>query len=66
MTEATDVPLSRALRLVEDLIRQRMASLHQQAQQTHQSQARRQIHTRADELGLLVREIQKARGERDD
>ena len=61
-----DVPLARALRLVEDLIRERMAGLHQQAKATEEPKARRQIHTRADELGLLVREIQKARGERDE
>lgn len=61
-----DVPLMRALRMVEDLIRERMAGLHQQAQKTQEPRARRQIHTRADELGLLIREIQKARGERDD
>ena len=61
-----DVPLMRALRLVEDLIRERMAGLHQQAKAAEESKARRQIHPRADELGLLVREIQKARGERDE
>jgi hypothetical protein len=61
-----DVPLLRALRMVEDLIRERMAGLHRQAQNTQEPRARRQIHTRADELGLLIREIQKARGERDD
>jgi len=61
-----DVPLLRALRMVEDLIRARMAGLHQQAQNTQEPKARRAIHTRADELGMLVREIQKARGERDD
>ena len=61
-----DVPLLRALRLVEDLIRERMAGLHQQAQQTLEPKARRSLHTRADELGLLVREIQKARGERNE
>ena len=61
-----DVPLMRALRMVEDLIRERMAELHQQAQKTHEPRLRRQIHTRADELWLLIREIQKPRGERDD
>ena len=61
-----DVPLMRALRLVEDLIRERMAGLHQQAKATEEPKARRALHTRADELGLLIREIQKARGERDD
>lgn len=61
-----DVPLMRALRLVEDLIRERMAGLHQQAQAAQEPKARRALHTRADELGLLVREIQKARGERDE
>jgi len=61
-----DVPLLRALRLVEDLIRERMAGLHQQAQAAQEPKARRQIHIRADELGLLVREIRKARGEERD
>lgn len=61
-----DVPLMRALRMVEDLIRERMAGLHQQAKVTEEPKARRALHTRADELGLLIREIQKARGERDD
>lgn len=50
-----------ALDLIEQLIRQRMAVLHKQGRDATEMRIKRASHLRADELGLLVAEIKKAR-----
>lgn len=63
MSEEIEAPLSRALRLVEDLIRERMAQRFAEGHAATEPKAKRALFARADELGLVVREIRKARGE---
>lgn len=50
-----------ALDLIERLIRERMAVLHRQGREEKREYQRRAAHLRADELGLLVRELRRAR-----
>ena len=58
----SDVPLARALRMVEKLIAQRLADLQKRAADPAASRnAARSAHQRADELGQLIGEIRAAR-----
>lgn len=58
----TDLPLARALRFVERLIAQRLAALQAKSQAPETTdRKRRQLHQRADELGVLIGEIRQAR-----
>jgi hypothetical protein len=58
----TDIPMARALRVVERLIARRVTALHEFAQQPSVSRAAaRGAHQRADELGRLIGEIRAAR-----